>query len=198
MVPGQMPCEDESQPHLAGDESAKRESFLAAVKRDLEGLRDEARRHEKPRQRLVDAAPFIYQALQEGVRKEAILRVLARRGYNGTRAMYIYFLRKHLERELVKQGITPEGWVLAKMPEDGGEQGVGKEVQTVLKREPSTKVRSTEKRRQTEKLAEQRRAGESTVKVFKEDGVAKQESAFDERLAEAIKQRKKSGDWEKL
>jgi hypothetical protein len=181
----------DQQPHLAGDEGAERESFLVAVKRDLEDLRQEVRRHEKPRQRLVEAAPFIYAALKDGVRKEAILRVLARRGYTGTRAMFLYFLKKHLDRELIKQGITPEGW--SKREIDAGEG----QPRAVLKREPGKKrLSNPERRRQTvQKLAAQRAAAESTVKVFKE-GSKKEETEFDRRLGEAIKQRKQRGDWE--
>jgi len=190
---------DQQQPHLVGDEGAEGESFLAAVRCDLEVLREEARRQEKPRQRLVEAAPFIYEALKDGVRKEAILRVLARRGYTGTRAMFLYFLKKHLERELIKQGLTPEGWVLAKIPGEAADSGGGLEPQMGLKREPSKKrVRRTEKQRQIiNKLVEQRSSREATVKVFK-DGSKKVESEFDKRLADAIKQRKKSGEWEKV
>lgn len=181
----------EQQPHLAGDEGAERESFLAAVKRDLEDLRQEVRRHEKPRQRLVEAAPFIYEALKDGVRKEAILRVLARRGYTGTRAMFLYFLKKHLERELIRQGITPQGWVSTEVAGGAGQP-------MVLKREPAKKqVRRTEKHELAlQRLARRRSSAESTVSVFKEG--SKQESEFEKRLGEAIKERKKRGDWEKL
>lgn len=190
---------NQQQPHLAGDEGAERENFLAAVRRDLRVLRDEARRQEKPRQRLVEAAPFIYEALRDGVRKEAILRVLSRRGYTGTRAMFLYFLKQHLERELIRQGVTPEGWVLAKIPGEAGSPGEGPEPKMGIKREPSKKrVRVTEKQRQTiSKLAELRSSHESTVKVFK-DGPEQEESEFDKRLGAAITQRKKSGDWEKV
>ena len=182
----------EQQPHLAGDEGAERESFLAAVKRDLEDLRQEVRRHEKPRQRLVEVAPFIYEALKDGVRKEAILRVLARRGYTGTRAMFLYFLKKHLERELIRQGITPQGWVSTEVAGGAGQAPM------VLKREPAKKqVRRTEKQEQAlQRLARRRSSAESRVIVFKEG--SKQESEFEKRLGEAIKERKKRGEWEKL
>jgi hypothetical protein len=183
----------EQQPHLAGDEGAERESFLAAVRGDLENLREEVRRQEKPRERLVEAAPLIYEALKGGVKKEAILRVLARRGYTGTRAMFLYFLKKHLERELIKQGITPDGWRTKPLDTDNGGQ------QTALKRAPEKmQVLRRERRRETiQKLATDRAAVGGTIKVFKEDS-AKEETEFDRRLGEAIRQRKKSGDWEKL
>jgi hypothetical protein len=190
---------DQQQPHLAGNEGAERENFLTAVRCDLEVLREEARRHEKPRQRLVEAAPFVYEALKDGVRKEAILRVLARRGYTGTRAMFLYFLKTHLERELIKQGVTPDGWVLTKISRDAADSAEDKEPQMGLKRESSGKrARRTEKQRETiNRLVEQRSSREATVKVFK-DGLTKEESEFNRRLAEAIRQRKKSGEWEKV
>jgi hypothetical protein len=190
---------DQQQPHLAGDEGAERENFLAAVRRDLRVLRDEARRQEKPRQRLVEAAPFIYEALKDGVRKEAILRVLSRRGYTGTRAMFLYFLKKHLERELIRQGVTPEGWVLAKIPGDAASPSEGQEPKIGIKREPSKRrVKRSEKQRQTiTKLADLRSSHEPTVKVFK-DGPKAEESEFDKRLGAAIAQRTKSGDWKKV
>lgn len=199
MLANDTQASDQQQPHLAGDEAAERENFLAAVRRDLRVLRDEARRQEKPRQRLVEAAPFIYEALRDGVRKEAILRVLSRRGYTGTRAMFMYFLKKHLERELIRQGVTPEGWVLAKIPGDAASPGEGPEPKMGIKREPSKKrVRGTEKQRQTiSKLAELRSSHESTVKVFK-DEPEQEESEFDKRLGAAMAQRKKSGEWEKV
>ena len=181
----------DQQPHLAGDEGAERESFLAAVKRDLQNLREEVRRHEKPRQRLVEAAPFIYAALRDGVRKEAILRVLARRGYTGTRAMFLYFLKKHLDRELIKQGITPEGWAKKQV-----ESREGEPARTVLKREPGRKrlPRAERRRESVEKLAGQRASAESSIKVFK-DSSKKEETAFDRRLGNAIKHRKERGEW---
>ena len=190
---------DQQQPHLAGDEGAERENFLAAVRRDLRVLRDEAQRQEKPRQRLVEAAPFIYEAVRDGVRKEAILRVLSRRGYTGTRAMFMYFLKKHLERELIRQGITPEGWVLAKIPSDAASPGEGPELPIGIKRDPSKRrVKRSEKQRHTiTKLVELRSTHEPTVKVFKA-GPKTEESEFDKRLGAAIAQRKKIGDWEKV
>jgi hypothetical protein len=190
---------DQQQPHLAGDEGAERENFLSAVRRDLRVLREEARRQEKPRQRLVEAAPFIYEALRDGVRKEAILRVLSSRGYTGTRAMFMYFLKKHLERELIRQGVTPEGWVLAKIPGDAVVASEGPEPQMGIKRDPSKRrVKRSKKQGKTiSKLVELRSTHESTVKVFK-DGPEQEESEFDKRLGAAITQRKKSGDWEKV
>jgi len=173
-----------------------RKAWLAAIRRDLEPLRQQAVERENPRHWLLEAAPCIDEALREGVPKETVLRVLVTHGYRGTRSTFLYFVKHRLKRELVRQGVTPEGWVREKPAPHPGD-GAGGELKSISKWEPcrSKAAGIRDPRGLRERLAGPRDRGQAPRTVFK--AVApKQENEFERRLAEAIRQRKASGEWQ--
>lgn len=175
------------------------EGFLAAIQRDLEPLRGAARDKEKPRQRalLVEAAPCIHEALKDGVAKETVFKVLAQRGYRGTRESFFYFVKRHLERELIRQGITPEGWTLKSTvptPGDGAQRQTG----TVFVRKPrQPRVHRGRKPSWTPREPAAGQRERSSFTVFK-PGAQRQASEFEQRLAEAVRQRRARGEWQNV
>lgn len=171
-------------------EDAGRKAWLAAIRRDLEPLRQQALERENPRQWLLEAASCIDEALREGVPKETVLRVLVTHGYRGTRSAFMYFVRHHLKRELLRQGVTSEGWTRAKkLTPHPGASGGGK---------PGTASKAPRvqgPRGLRERLAGPCDRDRGPRTVFK--AVApKQENEFERRLAEAIRQRKACGEWQ--
>jgi hypothetical protein len=177
-------------------EEAGRKAWLDAVRRDLEPLRQQALERENPRQWLLEAAPCIDEALREGVPKETVLPVLATHGYRGTRSMFLYFVKHRLKQELLRQDVTPEGWVREKPAPRPGD-GAGEELKTVSKREPrrSKAAGIGDPRGLRERLAGPCGRSQAPGTVFK--AVApKQENEFERRLAEASRQRKACGEWQ--
>jgi len=189
----QTPQEGESPAGEAG-----REAWLAAIRRDLEPLRQQALERKNPRQWLLEAAPCIDEALRGGVPKETVLRVLAAHGYRGTRSTFLYFVKHRLKREPLRQGVTPEGWVQRKPAPRPGD-GAGEEPKPVSRREPrrpeAAGIRDPRGLRQ--RRAGPCEGGQAARTVFK--AVApKQENEFERRLAEAIRQRKANGERQAL
>ena len=103
--------------------------------------------------------------------------------------MFMYFLKKRLERELIRQGITPEGWTSERLPPGPGE-GASGGPKVAFKREPRRKVQRPQRARLTGRHA----PAQAPPTVFKA-GAQRQESEFEQRLAEAVRQRKARGQW---